>query len=76
MTKTEIKLKKGKDRPKLIVSREMWKRVNPKDRETMKLLYKIIHPRHKPKQEFEVIYRSSAKQMTNKLPKVVNKKTT
>ena len=57
MTKMEIKLKKGKDRPKLIVSREMWKKVNPKDRDTMKLLYKIIHPRHKPKQEFEVIYK-------------------
>ena len=61
MTKTEIKIKKGKNRPKLIVSREKWKRVNPKDRETLKVLYKIIHrppsrKGDKPQQEFEVIY--------------------
>lgn len=57
MSKTEIKLRKSKDRPKLIVSREMWKKVNPKDRDTMKVLYKVIHPRQKPKQEFEVVYK-------------------
>jgi len=58
MTKTEIKIKKGKKRPKLIVSREKWKRVNPKDRETLKVLYKIIHRplSKKGDKDFQVIY--------------------